>query len=602
MADVQKDKGSTRQFGRDFMRYVSSNLPYSGSNNTSMEAIGEINPTYKHFYDTGTRRENVLAKYSVSRKTEDGFAEGSIMVDPNYHQYMYANVDVDKGKRLMDYRIMSAYAEVADALDEICDGVIVEDQRNDIVKLKFRDQDFSNTILDELNKEFKKIADYYEFEDKGWEYFRSLLVDGEVFFEHVIHEDHTEAGILGLVEVPTELVDPIYDNVQNMLIKGYLLRQPVINPKTNTVEKYNFVPFDKHQMCYVHSGIWNEDKTMRLPFVENCRRAYRQLTMMEDAVVVHRLVRSPERLMFNVDVGNLSPPKAEAYLKKLMHNYFNKKTYDNSTESRVNTFDPQSMLDSYWFAKRQGSEGSSVQSLQQGQGFDNIEDLAYFVKKLYKSLHIPVGRLDSASVYDDGTNMLREELKFARTLIRFQQKFSAALKSSFVTHLKLTKLWDEYDLKEHHFDVVFNPPTNFYTLRESQIMELKSNNFTNIGGNESVSQTYAMKKYLDWSDNEIKSNREWLRKDKQLAWELAQIEQFGPNWREQLLAQADQMEAGMEAAPGGDLGGGFGGGGLGGGIDSPPDFGGPVGGEGLGGPVPPPAEPGGGEPPAGPPA
>ena len=576
MAQPQQNKGSLKQFGRDFMRYVSANLPYS-PNALDLDTIGTINPTYKHFYSTGSRRENVLAKYSVSKQTnDDQFPEGTIAIDQNYHQYMYANVDVDKGKRLMDYRVMAAYAEVADALDEICDSVVVEDQRNEIVSIKYRDTDYSNTVKQELDKEFKTIVDYFNLETKGWEYFRSLLVDGEVFFEHIIHEEHTDSGILGVVEVPTELVDPIYDNVQNMLIKGYLLRQPVINPKTNTVEKYNFIPFDKHQMCYVHSGTWNEDKTMRLPFVENCRRSYRQLTMMEDAVVVHRLVRSPERLMFNVDVGNLSPPKAEAYLKKLMHNYFSKKTFDNNQGGRVNTFDPQSMLDSYWFAKRQGSEGSSVQSLQQGSGFDNIEDLNYFVKKLYKSLHIPVGRLDSASVYDDGTNMLREELKFARTLIRIQQKFAKALKDSFITHLKLKKLWDQYKMKEHHFDITFNPPTNFYTLRESQILELKTNNFTSIGGNENVSQTYAMKKYLDWSDNEIKQNREWLRKDKQLAWELAQIETLGPNWREQLQAQADGMEAGMDTgaagglpdsgAPMTDLGAG--------GVEEPPAFGG----------------------------
>lgn len=574
-------KGKLGQFGRDFMQYVSSKLPYT-KDTLMLDTITEVNPTYKHFYRTGTRRENVLAKYSVSKQTqEEQFPEGSIAIDKKYHQYMYANVDVDKGKRLLDYRVMAAYAEVADALDEICDSIVVENERHEIAGIKYKDTDFSPTVKNELDKEFKKIVDYYNLDTKGWEYFRSLLVDGEVFFEHIIHEDHTDAGILGLVEVPTELVDPIYDNVQNMLIKGYLLRQPVINPKTNTVEDYNFIPFDKHQMCYIHSGLWNEDKTMRLPFVENCRRAYRQLTMMEDAVVVHRLVRSPERLMFNVDVGNLSPPKAEAYLKKLMHNYFNRKTFDNDQGGRVNAFDPQSYLDSYWFAKRQGSEGSTVQSFQNSSSFDNIEDLNYFVKKLYKSLHIPVGRLDSASVYDDGTNMLREELKFARTLIRFQQKFASALKSTFITHLKLTKMWDEYKLKEHHFEVEFNPPTNFYTLRESQIMELKTNNFTQIGGNESVSQTYAMKKYLDWSDDEIKQNREWLRKDRQLSWELAQIEQFGPNWRETLQSQADQMEAGLE-------GGGFGGdpligggGGMGlppaeGGIGEPPPFGGPA--------------------------
>ena len=580
MAKSQQNKGSLRQFGRDFMRYVSSHLPYSSSV-LDIDTINGANPAYKHFYNTGTRRENVLAKYSVSKQSDDQFPEGTIAIDKNYHEHMYANVDVDKGKRLLDYRVMAAYAEVADALDEICDSVVVEDQRNDVVAIKYKDSDYSEVVKQEIDKEFKKVVDYFDLENKGWEYFRSLLVDGEVFFEHIIHEEHADEGILGIVEVPTELVDPIYDNVQNMLIKGYLLRQPVINPKTNTVEKYNFIPFDKHQMCYAHSGMWNEDKTMRLPFVENCRRAYRQLTMMEDAVVVHRLVRSPERLMFNVDVGNMSPPKAEAYLKKLMHNYFNKKTYDANQGGRVNAFDPQSMLDSYWFAKRQGSEGSSVQSLQHSSSFESIEDLNYFVKKLYKSLHIPVGRLDSASVYDDGTNMLREELKFARVLIRIQQKFAAALKTSFVTHLKLKKLWDDYKMKEHHFDVLFNPPTNFYTLRESQILELKTNNFTSIGGNESVSQTYAMKKYLDWSDKEIKQNREWLRKDKQLSWELAQIEALGPNWREQLQNQAEQMAPGAEPAMGG-IGGGVPDSGApdtiggDGGVEAPPGFGGPA--------------------------
>lgn len=563
--------GKLGTFGRNFMKYVADKLPYA-QNTLTFDAINMVNPKYKHFYSAGSKRDDVLAKYSVSRHTttDDGFPEGSIAIDKNYQQYMYANVDVDKGKRLLDYRVMAAYAEVSDALDEICDGLIVEDQKGHIVNIAFKDGEYDSVIQEQITKEFQKLIEYYDFKNKGWEYFRNLLIDGELFFEHIVHEDHTEEGILGLVEVPTELLDPIYDNVQNMLIKGYLLRQPIINPKTDTVEKYNFIPFDKNQMCYLHSGMWNEDKTMRLPFIENCRRSYRQLTMMEDAVVVHRLVRSPERLMFNVDVGNLPPPKAEAYLKKLMHNYFSRKTYDNAQGGKVNAFDPQSMLDSYWFAKRQGSEGSSVQSLQQGAGFDNIEDLSYFVRKLYKSLHIPVGRLDSAAVYDDGTQMLREELKFARTLIRFQQKFANGIKNSFITHLKLTKMWEQFKLKENDIDIAFNPPTNFYTLREAQIMELKAGNFTQIGQNQEISQSYAMKKYLDWSDQEIMQNREWLRVDKKLAWELAQIEQFGPNWREQLEAQSQ----GAGEAPLGDPGGAppIGGGG----IESPPAFGGPA--------------------------
>jgi hypothetical protein len=547
-------RGNDSTFGRNLMSLIASKLPYNASGSSVIDDVTELNPKYKHFYNTGTRRDDLLQKYSVSRTSsdEEQGPAGSIAIDKNYHEFMYANIDVDKSKRLTDYRVMAAYAEVADALDEICDGAVVDDETNQVVKLSFRgDDEHTATAMSEVNKEFSKLADYYKFEEKGWEYFRHLLVDGELYFEHIIHEKHKDAGILGVLDIPTELVDPIYDNVQNLIIKGYLLRRPIINPKTNAVEEYDYIPMDKHQVTYIHSGMWNEDKTMRLPFIENCRRSYRQLTMMEDAVVVHRLVRSPERLVFNVDVGNLSPPKAEAYLRKLMHNYWSRKTYDNQQGSPVNVYDPQSMLDSFWFAKRAGSEGSKVDVLSKGQGFDSIEDLQYFVKKLYKSLRVPVGRLDEASAYNDGANILREELKFARFLIRLQQKFAAGLKEMLVTHLRLKGLWDQYKLKEQHFDVQFNPPSSFFALREQQVFDLKTNNFSTLAAAEGVSQTYCMKKYLDWSDIEIKRNRSWLRKDKALAWELAQIEAMGPNWKE-------GADAAAEAA--GGMGGGMGGG------------------------------------------
>ena len=311
---------------------------------------------------------------------------------------MYANVDLDKEKRLRDYRIMAAYAEVGDAIDEIVDDAInISNEDGRVVKVSFKDTDLTESAKTELSKEFDKIVKYFDFENKGWEYFRALLIDSEVYFEHIIHEDHPEEGILGVLLVPTELIDPIYDNVQNTLIKGYLFRQPILNPKTQEVEKYEYIPFEKNQITYVHSGIWNEDKTMRLPFIENCRRSYRQLTMIEDSIVVYRLVRAPEKLVFNVDVGNMPPPKAEAYLKKLMHNYWNRKTFDNNQGGQVNAFNPQSMLDSFWFAKRAGNNGTEVTQLAGGQNLGELTDLMYFVKKLYKALQVPSNRLDAES-------------------------------------------------------------------------------------------------------------------------------------------------------------------------------------------------------------
>lgn len=589
MAQYQQNTGKKSTFGRNFMSYVASKLPYSNQS-TILDNVQDLNPKFKHFYNTGTKRDVALAKHSVSQQVvswDQGV--GAVAIDKNYHQFMYANVDFDKEKRLVDYRIMGAYAEVGDALDEICDDVItLNEDDNRIVNLEFVNTDLTEAAKNELTKEFDKIIRYFDFENKGWEYFRAMLVDAEVYFEHIIHEEHTEEGILGVVLVPTELIDPIYDNVQNTLIKGYLFRQPVLNPKTQQVEKYEYIPFEKNQITYVHSGIWNEDKTMRLPFIEAARRAYRQLTMIEDSIVVYRLVRAPEKLVFNVDVGNMPPPKAEAYLKKLMHNYWNRKTFDNNQGGQVNAFNPQSMLDSFWFAKRAGNNGTEVTQLAGGQNLGELTDLMYFVKKLYKALKVPSNRLEAEASYSDGTEILREELKFAKFIMRQQQRFAEGIKNTFVTQLKLKKLWQEYGLKEENLKIKFNEPSSFHAMREQQIFEIKSGNFSNMSANDLISNTFCQKKYLNWTDKDVVSNRAFLKKDKELQWELTQIESQGPNWREALAGGAPEDDA-----MGGDLGGDLGGGSalppdVGGDAGPPPDFGPPADTGGAEEPPPPP--------------
>lgn len=526
-------------------RFIQSAMPWTSKETISN--IEELNPKYKHFYSLGTKREDAMARHSVSVPTsEDTLGVGGLaQIDKNYNSYMYANVDTDKFKRLLDYRMMAAYAEVGDAIDEICDDILYEDDNGDVVRVIFQQaMDIDDSVKREIEKEFNRIVRYFEFDTKGWEYFRNLLIDGEVFFENIIHEKHKELGILGIKLMPVELLDPIYDNVQNMIIKGFLLRRPVMDPKTNTVEKIEYIPFDRNQLTYMHSGIWNEDKSLRVPFIENARRAYRQLTLIEDAIVIYRLVRAPERLVFNVDVGNMPAPKAEAYLKKLMQDYWSRKTYDHNKGGATNAFNPQSMLDSFWFAKRQGSEGSSVTSLPGGANLGELTDLMYFLKKLYRSLKVPSNRLNPESRYEDSSQVLREELKFARFLIRIQQKFATGMKNTFITHLKMKGLWDEYELKESQFSVEFNAPSQFYELREQQITELKFNNFASMSQHPKISDSVAQKKYLKWSDDQIAENRSWLRKDAAFSFELAQIEALGPNWREQMQAQGDAIDGG----------------------------------------------------------
>jgi hypothetical protein len=463
---------------------------------------------------------------------------------------------------------MAAFAEVADALDEICDEVINKDANGEIIQLHFIHREFKPHEQKQLEDEFQKYISYFDLEHKGWEYFRQLLVEGEVYWEHIIHKDYPKEGILGTVQIPTELIDPIFGNIQNSIIQGYLLRKPVFNEQNPTkIEDMQLIPMDKNQVTYINSGIWNDNKTIRLPYLENARRAYRQLSLIEDAIVIYRLVRAPEKLVFNVDVGNMSPPKAEGYLRNLQQKYWSRHTFDTDSNGQVMKFSPQSMLDSFWFAKRAGSEGTDVKTLAGGQNLGELEDLMYFMKKLYKSLKVPVTRLNPEQSFQDGTDILREELKFARFIIRMQMQFAAGLKNGFITHLKLKKLWEKYNLKEMHLDLEFNVPSNFFEMREQQKLELRVNNWSGLTNSEFVSNTWAQKKYLGWSDIEVKANREFLRKDKELQWELAQIEASGPNWREAMASGGAEGGEGMEAGGGAPP--------AGGGTGLPPDFGPP---------------------------
>ena len=560
------DNNRESTFGRDLMKFISSKLPYQSVG--IEDQINKLNPKYEEFFNKGTKRDEALARQSISSSltfTDDLYA--NVVQNKDYHNFMYANLQPDKGRRLMDYRVMAAFAEVADALDEICDEFINKDDNGDIIKLSFKTRALSEEQKEKLRKEFQKYIGFFDLENKGWSYLRQMLVDAELYWEHIIHKKYPEEGILGVVAISSDIIDPIFENVQNQIVRGYLLRKNIYDSKNpGKVAKIELVPMDVNQVTYVNSDIWNESKTVRLPFIENARRAYRQLSLIEDSIVIYRLVRAPERLVFNVDVGNMAPPKAEAYLRKLMQNYWSKRTYDADQGASVQKFNPQSMLDSFWFAKRAGSEGTSVTQLPGGQNLGELTDLMYFVQKLYKSLKVPVTRLNVEDVFKDGADILREELKFARFIIRQQRVFAGGLKNGFVTHLKLKKIWEEFKLKETDIDLTFNVPTNFYELRESQKFQLKAENFNAITQSDLVSKTYAQKKYLGWSDTDMMANREFLRKDRELLWELDQITNNGPNWREVGATQPGQASQGEAPASGG--------GGFGGGADrTPPEFG-----------------------------
>jgi hypothetical protein len=354
-----------------------------------------------------------------------------------------------------------------------------------------------------------------------------------------------------------------------------LLQKPLIGPTNsiNTEDQQELMFLQKAQVSYIHSGMWNEFKTFKLPFIENAKRAYRQLSLIEDSVVIYRLVRAPERLVFKVYTGNMPPPKAESYIKSLMMKYWSKKTYNGSEGRVTNIYDPQSMLDSYWFPVDHQGKGTDVSTLASAGNLGEIKDLDYFLAKLYKSLKVPTSRfLTPGDPFKDGAEITRDELRFARFIMRVQAQFAAGIKETFITHLKLKGLWSNYKLKDQNIFVKFNEPTSFMAMRNQQLLSMRFENYNTATQSEAISKSYAQKYYLDMTAEMMKENRDWLRKDAALTWELSKITEMGPNFREQLA-----LQQGLTGAEGGGEGSAselMSGGGGGGGAEDIPAFGG----------------------------
>jgi len=578
MADAFNQSNFKPDQGRGFISSLLSKLPYADI----VQEVDDNNPKYELFHRLTKNREMRIMKQSVitgphlNNEWNDRLTSG-FDSDKGYHQYIYAKLDTDKARRLSEYRRMAAFAEVSDCLDEICDDFINKDDNGNVITLQWNN--FSKLEPEEkaeIEKEFYKFIKIYELEKNGWSYCRNWLTEGEIFWENVVHSEKKDLGIVGALRIPGELINPIYDNIQNTVIENFLFQKP-IDISNNNANQYppsmkntnpvnslqqQILTLEGKQVTYVHSNIWNEDFTIRVPFIENCRRAYKQVSLLEDSIVIYRLVRAPERLKFKIDVGNMPPAKAEAVMKQMMQAYRSRKTFDGSSTNpgAGNIYEPLSMLDDFWFAKRAGETGSDVELMQGGGNISEIADLIYFVKKLYKSLKVPETRINPEQSFSDGAQILREELRFAKFILRIQHHFAQGFKQSFVTHLKLRNWWKDYNIHESYFDLDFTPPSSYFAVRQQQLFELKYNNFNNMSQNDSMSKTYCQRHYLGLSDDKISENMEWKRKDEALKWELAQIQQFGPNWREHMEAMS---EAGQELT-GGQESSGLGGGGGGG--------------------------------------
>lgn len=570
--------------GKAFAK-LANNLTAFG-NYAVADPVDGSNDKYDIFRKTGIRRKEALANNAVSisfdrRDEYNASINGFGKYNP-YGSVFYSQINDNKAGRLYEYRLMAAYSEITNALDHICNNFITVENGN-VATLEYTKPNAPVLETTTLTEEFNYFMRLFDLERNGARYCWKYLVEGELFLELIINNDKPEnikEGILGVLDIPSELIDCIWKSKTGQIVDCFIGRKPEYSESDpNRLEKISLVPYQANQIFYVNSGNWDPEGEFMLPFIERARRHYIQLSYIEDAIVIYRLVRAPERLVFTVPTGNMAPYDAERYMKSLMDQYWKTKVVDVNTQDITQKYNPQSMTDAYYFSKPQGGEAITVTSLKGADNLGELKDLEWFHRALYRDLKVPSSFLNSdKQVNTEPSQILVEELRHADFITSIHHKFNYEFKRAFITHLKLKGLYQKYGIHENHLNVRLNQPSHYYIMRELQITQMRNDIFNSISSNDMISKIYALKKYFKWTDKEILANIAFLKTESALLWEIAQRREYGPTWQNQLTGanESGPMEMGGELGGGGLEGlGGFGGGGdLGNDSMNPPDFGG----------------------------
>lgn len=520
-------------------------------NATSPAQLAADNPNIQTFSELSGDDEvlsnSVLVQEVYGQSAGEG-SRGQISTIKGYKQAVYGNLSTDKIRRLSFFREMACYPEVSEAVDEIADACINHNEDDNIVNMRYTKS--AEKLKKEVRKEIMDHADYffslYDFEAKGFDYFKRLVVDGEITWENIIDDANEDLGLIGINLIRSETYEYLIDDNfrhHGIVINGKMLS----NTGSDEVPQYQFnrnrvgnrwrgsldalkhggtyearnaekemIALPLAQITHANSGNFNYNNTIVEPVLERARRPYRQLSLLEDASIIYRLVRAPERLVFNVDTGKLPPARAEEAVLKMMQRYNTQKVYDPSTGGVANGYDVHSMLESYWFPKPEGSGGTDVDSIGGSASFGDLEDLHYFQRKLFVSLKIPYNRFDPEASEEktDGESITYEEYRFAKFTIRIQNRMAKALEAAFKTHLQLVGIWDTHKLNERMFNIEFVKPTSYELYNQQRMISTKMDIYDSVASHDEFSNELAQADFLDWTEDKIERNRKAVEKER----------------------------------------------------------------------------------------
>ena len=391
--------------------------------------------------------------------------DGSLTVSSNFYS---TSLNLDSSAKsdaelINRYRDMSIYPEVEIAIDDIVSEAIVNESDQNPVKLLTKNLDMSEPIKKKLVEEFDNVLGLLNFNRAGYDIFKSWYVDGRIYYHIIIDPSKPKEGIKELRKIDPRLIKKVKQvnkeikNKNNLVasVKEYYL----YNEKgLGGGDKQSGIPIQLDSIAHVTSGLKDSRKNHVIGHLHKAIKALNQLKMVEDSVVIYRWTRAPERRVFYIDVGNLPKLKAEQYIGDIMNRYKNKIAYDANTGEVKDDRKHMSMLEDFWFPRREGGRGTEIETLPGGSNLGEMDDVIYFQKKLYKSLNVPISRLeqDAGMQLGRATEISRDEYKFYRFIVRIRSKFIELFLDLLKKQLLLKEIISPEDWRDISQNIIFD--------------------------------------------------------------------------------------------------------------------------------------------------
>jgi len=432
---------------------------------------------------------------------------------------------------IVRYRQMSLIPEVDMAIDDIVQEAISSNDLDAQVGINLDSTKFSDSIKTKIRDEFSEVLRLLRFNQTSSDIFRKWYVDGRMYFHLLVDPKNPKKGVVGL-----RMIDPIQIKKIREVQKKKDSKGIEVIDKVKEFYTYNQGGFEKNTtlgqggqtlqispdaIVYTTSGMMDANRRNIIGYMHKGLKAANQLRMMEDALVIYRISRAPERRIFYIDVGNLPKAKAEQYLADTMTRYKNKLVYNADTGEVRDDRKHMSMLEDFWLPRREGGRGTEITTLPGGQNLGEIEDIIYFQRKLFRSLNVPISRLETESGFSLGrsTEISRDEVKFSRFVDRLRMKFSSMFVDILKTQLVLKGILpiDEWEQEKENVRFDYQKDSHFVELKDAEIQRERATTLRDL--DEYVGKYYSIqwvrKNILRQSEEEIEIIDKQIEDEKQ---------------------------------------------------------------------------------------